>query len=64
MFTLLGSHFYKREAARETGTRKELGRMKAPLYNKQGNKKAEVVLNPKIFASRVNHRLLELIHKA
>lgn len=38
--------------------------MKAILYTKEGKKKAEVVLNPKIFASRVNTRLLELIQKA
>src|SRR3989338_6170740 len=38
--------------------------MKAILYTKEGKKKAEVVLNPKIFASRVNSRLLELIQKA
>ena len=38
--------------------------MKAILYTKEGKKKSEVVLNPKIFASRVNTRLLELIQKA
>lgn len=38
--------------------------MKAPLYSKQGNKKKEVVLNPDIYAVRVNQRLLELVHKA
>ncbi len=38
--------------------------MKAILYTKQGKKKAEVVLNPQIFAARVNSRLLELVQKA
>ena len=38
--------------------------MKAPLYSKQGNKKDEVVLNPEIFAARVNRRLLELVQNA
>lgn len=38
--------------------------MKAPVYSKKGNKKGEVVLNPKIFAARVNARLLELIRNA
>lgn len=38
--------------------------MKAPVYSKQGNKKGEVVLNPSIFAARVNARLLELIRNA
>ena len=38
--------------------------MKAILYTKQGKKKGEVVLNPGIFASRVNVRLLELIRNA
>lgn len=38
--------------------------MKAPLYSKQGNKKGEVVLNPEVFGSRVNERLLELVRNA
>jgi large subunit ribosomal protein L4 len=38
--------------------------MKAPVYTKQGNKKGEVVLNPEIFAARINKRLLELIRNA
>ena len=38
--------------------------MKAPVYSKQGNKKGEVVLNPAVFAARVNERLLELIRNA
>ena len=38
--------------------------MKAILYTKEGKKKAEVVLNPEIFASRVNDRLLELVKNA
>jgi large subunit ribosomal protein L4 len=38
--------------------------MKAPFYTKQGNKKKEVVLNPKIYAARVNERLLELVRRA
>ncbi len=38
--------------------------MKATLYTKQGKKKGEVVLNPEIFAARVNERLLELVNKA
>ena len=38
--------------------------MKAPLYSKQGNKKGEVVLNPEIFAARVNKRLIELVRNA
>lgn len=38
--------------------------MKAPIYSKKGNKKGEVVLNPEIFAARVNARLLELIRNA
>ncbi len=35
--------------------------MKAPLYSKEGKKKSEVVLNPKVFGVRVNQRLLNLI---
>lgn len=38
--------------------------MKAPVYSKKGNKKGEVVLNPEVFAARVNQRLLELIRNA
>ena len=38
--------------------------MKAPLYSKKGNKKDEVVLNPEVFAARVNERLLELVRNA
>ena len=38
--------------------------MKAPLYTKKGNKKGELVLNPDIYATRVNVRLLELAQKA
>ena len=38
--------------------------MKAILYSKEGKKKGEVVLNPDIFASRVNARLLELVKNA
>lgn len=38
--------------------------MKAPVYSKKGNKKGEIVLNPEIFAARVNARLLELIRNA
>ena len=38
--------------------------MKVPLYNRQGNKKREVVLNPEIYEARVNERLLELVKKA
>jgi large subunit ribosomal protein L4 len=38
--------------------------MKAPLYTKEGHKKKEVVLNPKIYAARVNQRLLELVKNA
>ena len=38
--------------------------MKAPLYSKEGNKKGEVILNPAIYAARVNQRLLDLVHKA
>ncbi len=35
--------------------------MKAPLYSKEGKKKSEVVLNPKVFGVRVNERLLNLV---
>ncbi|MFA6600086.1 MAG: 50S ribosomal protein L4 [Candidatus Omnitrophota bacterium] len=38
--------------------------MKAPLYSKDGHKKKEIVLNPKIYAARVNVRLLELVRNA
>src|SRR3989338_8326382 len=38
--------------------------MKAQVYSKKGNKKGEVVLNPEIFAARVNKRLLELVANA
>ena len=38
--------------------------MKASIYSKEGNKKGELVLNPEIFAARVNKRLLELVHNA
>lgn len=38
--------------------------MKAPIYNKKGNKKGEVVLNPAIYAARINHRLIELARNA
>ena len=38
--------------------------MKATLYTKQGKKKGEIVLNPEVFAARVNERLLELVVKA
>ena len=38
--------------------------MKAIVYSKEGRKKSEVVLNPGIFASRVNDRLLELVKNA
>ena len=38
--------------------------MKAPFYTKQGNKKKEIVLNPKIYAARINERLLELVRRA
>ncbi len=38
--------------------------MKAILYSMQGRKKGEVVLNPEIYAARVNHRLLELVINA
>ena len=38
--------------------------MKAIVYSKAGNKKSEVVLNPEIFAARVNTRLLELVKNA
>ena len=35
--------------------------MKAPLYSKEGKKKSEIVLNPKVFGVRVNQRLLNLV---
>ncbi len=38
--------------------------MKATLYSKEGKKKDEVVLNPEIFAARINERLLELVKNA
>ena len=38
--------------------------MKATLYSKEGKKKDEVVLNPEIFAARINDRLLELVKNA
>jgi len=38
--------------------------MKAALYTKDGKKKRELVLNPEIYAARVNQRLLEIVHKA
>ena len=38
--------------------------MKAPVYTKKGNKRGEVVLNPEIFAARINVRLLELVKNA
>ncbi len=38
--------------------------MKAILYSKEGKKKQEVVLNPQIYAARVNHRLIELVRNA
>lgn len=38
--------------------------MKAPIYTKAGTKKGEVVLNPEVFAARINKRLLELIRNA
>ncbi len=38
--------------------------MKATVYSKEGKKKGEVVLNPEIFAARVNDRLLELVRTA
>ncbi len=38
--------------------------MKVLLYSKEGKKKQEVVLNPEIFGSRVNDRLLELVRNA
>ena len=38
--------------------------MKAVLYSKTGNKKGELVLNPEIYAARVNSRLLRLVEKA
>ncbi len=38
--------------------------MKAVVYSKKGNKKGEIVLNPEIFAARINKRLLELVRNA
>ncbi|MFZ5802320.1 MAG: 50S ribosomal protein L4 [Candidatus Omnitrophota bacterium] len=38
--------------------------MKAPLYTKKGNKKGEVVLNPEIYGTPVNERLLALVRTA
>ncbi len=38
--------------------------MKAIVYSKEGKKKGEVVLNPEIFAARINERLLELVRNA
>lgn len=38
--------------------------MKAVVYSKSGNKKNEIVLNPEIFGSRINERLLELVQNA
>ena len=38
--------------------------MKATIYSKTGKKKAEIVLNPKIYAARINQRLLELVKNA
>src|SRR4051812_39068901 len=38
--------------------------MKAPLYSKEGKKQDEVVLNPEVFAARINRRLLELVRNA
>lgn len=38
--------------------------MKAVLYSQEGKKKGEVVLNPLIYAARVNRRLLDLVHTA
>lgn len=38
--------------------------MKAILYSKAGKKKEEIVLNPEIYAARVNQRLLDLVHNA
>ncbi|MDD5216923.1 MAG: 50S ribosomal protein L4 [Candidatus Omnitrophica bacterium] len=38
--------------------------MKAPLYSKEGHKKGEVVLNPEIYGTRVNQRLLHLVRTA
>ncbi len=35
--------------------------MKAPLYSKEGKKKSEIVLNPKVFGVSVNQRLLNLV---
>lgn len=38
--------------------------MKATIYTKKGKKKSEIVLNPEIYAARVNQRLLELVKNA
>ena len=38
--------------------------MKATLYSKDGHKKGELVLNPAIYAARINRRLLELVQTA
>lgn len=38
--------------------------MKAPLYSKEGKKKGEVVLNPEIYGTKINQRLLQLIKNA
>jgi large subunit ribosomal protein L4 len=38
--------------------------MKALVYSKTGNKKGEIVLNPEIFAARINQRLIELVRNA
>lgn len=38
--------------------------MKASVYSKKGKKKDEIVLNPEIFAARINERLLELVKNA
>ncbi|OGW78958.1 MAG: 50S ribosomal protein L4 [Omnitrophica bacterium GWA2_52_8] len=38
--------------------------MKAIVYSKNGHKKKEIVLNPEIYAARVNKRLLELVRNA
>lgn len=38
--------------------------MKAILYSKDGKKKKEIILNPEVFAARINQRLLDLVAKA
>ncbi len=38
--------------------------MKAVIYSKDGHKKGEAVLNPGIYAARVNKRLIELVQNA